>query len=125
MAEKHQGTIAVLRGKSRETNKAAKAANKRIAELEAENAELQQRVAGLMAVEPEKDKPASARRAAPVAAKAAPAKVAKAKPGRKPSRKGVDPGDGVPPGVAVEEADPLDEEAEAVKHALEENLTVE
>ena len=44
--------------------------------------------------------------------------------GRPPGRKkAVDPGDAVPPGVAVEEAEPMDAEAEAARDALDANLS--
>lgn len=119
LVEKQEGTIATLRAKSRETNKAAKAANNRIAELEAEVARLQQQVAARGA-RAEQDGPASAKRINDAPAKQN--RAAKASSGAKPPRKAVDPGDGVPPGVAVEAPEPLDEEAEAVKKHLEENL---
>jgi hypothetical protein len=50
-------------------------------------------------------------------------RAAAARP-RKQSRE-LDPGDAVPPGVAVQEPTPLDQEAEAARASLEENLSGE
>ena len=95
--EKLEQANAVLRTKSRETNKAAKAAVQRIAELEAQMAQL--------------EKAASAK---PAPASPGPKpKAAAATPGKRQAR-AINPGDAVPPGVAVGEPAPMDEEAEAV-----------
>ena len=60
--------------------------------------------------------------AAPAAPSAAEAKTARR--GRPPgSSKVVDPVDAVPPGVAVQTPEPLDEEAAAAWYALEEDLS--
>ena len=85
-----------LRAKSREANRAAKTAAARIAELEDQVAQLEQRLAS----------------AQPKPPPSAPAR-------RKRRSREIDPGDAVPEGVAVQEPAPLDEEAET---ALE-NLT--
>ena len=100
--EKLEHLVATLRAKSRETNKAAKAATARIAELEAQVAQLEKKAA------------------------AAPPPVRAAKPPR-PARarhesREIDPGDAVPPGVAVQEPQPLDEEAETALENLETHL---
>jgi len=93
---------------------AARQAGARIAELEAEVSRLE----GALA---------KATRAAPAKTpRAAPAKTPRAaatRP-RKQSRE-LDPGDAVPPGVAVQEPAPLDPEAEAARASLEEKLSGE
>ena len=100
--EKLEAANAALRAKSRETNRAAKAVNKRIAELEAEVAQLQEHTAR------------------PVAAPKTEKVVRRA---RQPRGREIDPGDAVPPGVAVLEPEPLDAEAEAARDALEDKLS--
>ncbi len=102
LVEKLDRNEATLRAKNREAGRAAKMAAARIAELE-------QQVAGLEAK--------AAKQPAP------------AKPGPKPASapairskrrsRGVDPGDAVPPGVAVVESTSLDAEAEATREKLE------
>ena len=96
--EKLERTNATLRAKSREINKAARAAVLRIGELEEQLAQATKRAAS----------PAAQR----------PAKTAVAK--RQPRE--IDPGDAVPPGVAVLEPQPLDQEAEVALENLEEHL---
>ena len=104
---KLEGSNATLKAKSRDMNRAFKAANSRIADLEAELAELRDQAA-----------------AAQAAAK--PAKQAKAPRAARTLRKApLDPGDAVPPGVAVEESQPLDEEAQTARDALEEHLSAD
>lgn len=105
--EKFELAHATLRAKSRDMGRAAKAANARIAELEAEVAQLR----------------AQADRAAAAAKRVKPTKPAS--PAPKSRRREIDPGDAVPPGVAVEEPEPMDEEAEAARDALEEHLSGE
>ena len=86
-------------------NRALKAANSRIAELETELAALQQQAA-----------------APPPAAE--PAETPKMPRRARGSRKAaIDPGDAVPPGVAVQEPQELDEEAQAARDALDDNLS--
>ena len=92
--EKLEQTVATLRAKSREATKAAKASAARIAELEDEVATLEKQVAS---------QAVSAKRSA------------------KRERR-IDPGDAVPPGVAVVEPEPLDGEAERALENLEEHL---
>ena len=88
-------------------NRTAKATARRIAELEEQVAQLQAE---------------AAQPAAPPAPPAADAKIVRR--GRPPGRrKGIDPGDAVPPGAAVQDPKPLDEEASAARDALEENLS--
>lgn len=99
--EKLEAANAALKSKSRESNRAAKAANKRIGELEAEVARLQEQAARPVA--------------APTAEKAV-------RRGRPPRSREIDSGDAVPPGVAVVEPEPLDAEAKAARDALKENL---
>ena len=99
--EKLEAANAALKVKSRENNRAAKAANRRIGELEAEVARLQEQAARPVA--------------APTAEKAI-------RRGRPPRSREIDPGDAVPPGVAVVELEPMDAEAKVARDALEENL---
>jgi chromosome segregation ATPase len=94
--------VASYRAKSREANKAAKAAAARISELEGQVAQLERRAA---------------------AARASSSEVKPGKPPRAKRRvREIDPGDAVPPGVAVEKPAPLDAEAEAALENLEEHL---
>ena len=105
--EKLETANAALKAKSREANRTAKAAARRIAELEEQVAQLQAE---------------AAQPTAPPAPPIAEAKIVRR--GRPPGRrKGIDPGDAVPPGVAVQDSEPLDEEAIAAREALEENLS--
>ena len=94
--------VATLRAKSRETNKVAKAATGRIAELEAQVAQLERTVAAAPALvrEPKPTKPARAKR----------------------QSREIDAGAVVPPGVAVQQPAPPDEEAETALENLEEHL---
>ena len=93
-----EGSNATLRTKSREAGRAARAAAARIVELEAEVARLER-----------------------VVAKGAPATAALTPKPERATRKARqrDPGDAVPPGVAVEEPALLDEEAQAALEQLE------
>jgi hypothetical protein len=93
--EKLERLVASLRAKSRDANKAAKVAAARIAELEAEVARLETEAAAAAVREPRRH------------------------------RHEIDPGDAVPPGVAVEEAAPLDNEAETALENLEAHLAHE
>jgi len=92
-------TNATLRAKNRDANRSAKTAAARIAELEEQVAQLEKRLA------------AAQRKSAPSAAT----------PRKRRSRK-IDPGDAVPPGVAVQEPAPLDVEAETALENLTEHL---
>ena len=94
---------ATLRAKSRETNRVAKSSAARIADLEGEVARLEKKVASQAAAATRGSKPRTS----------APSK-------RRSSD--IDPGDAVPPGVAVEKPAPLDAEAEAARENLEERL---
>ena len=100
--EKLEQANAALRMKSQDTNKATKAAAKRIAELEAQVAQLEK---------------AAAARPAPASPSPKP-KAAAATPGKRRAR-AIDPGDAVLPGVAVKDPAPMDEEAEAALETLE------
>ena len=102
---KLEGSNATLKAKSRDMNRAFKAANSRIADLETELAGLREQAAAAQPI-------------------TKPVKEAKAPRAGRASRKApLDPGDAVPPGVAVEEPQPLDEEARAARDALEEHLS--
>jgi hypothetical protein len=92
---------ATLRAKSRETSRAAKSSAARIAELEGEVARLEKKVASQAAAATRSPKPRTS-----------------ASSKRRSSD--IDPGDAVPPGVAVQEPDPLGAEAEAVHEDPEE-----
>ena len=96
--EKLEAANAALKAKGRETNRAAKAANKRINELEAELARLQE----------ETTRPSIAPKAEKVARR-----------GRQARGREIDPGFAVPPGVAVLAPEPPDAEAEAARDTLE------
>ena len=109
--EQLERTNATLRTKSREANRAAKMAAARIAELEDQVALLENRAAP--------PRPP----AAPAPAKRGPKPAAPVRSKRQ--RRGVDPGDVVPPGAAVEAPAPLDEEAATTLENLEENLKAE
>ena len=100
-------TVATLKAKTKGTRTAARQASARIAELEAEVTRLE----GALA---------KASRAAPAKAPRAAAAV---RPRKRPHD--IDPGDAVPPGVAVQEPEPLDAEAEAALASLEEKLSGE
>ncbi len=91
-----------LRAKNREAGRAAKIAAARIAELEQQVARLEAKPATQTAPAKPGPKPASA-----------PASRSKRR------SQGVDPGDAVPPGVAVAEPAPLDAEAAAARERLE------
>ena len=100
---KLEDTVATLRAKSRELTRAARQAAARIAELETQLAAAQ---------------------TAPDAAPEKPAKSARGTRAASGSRqRPIDPGDAVPPGVAVAEPQPLDEEARAAKDALTDQLS--
>ncbi len=101
--EKLERSVATLRAKNRDATRAAKASAARIEELEAQVAQLE-----------------TAAAAKPAPAEHAP-KPARATRSRRRSRD-VDPGDAVPPGVAVMEPAPLDEEAETAFENLEAHL---
>ena len=97
--EKLERSLSTARARNRALVQASRKADERITELEMEVERLEKAAAR-----------APAREAAP----------------RRPRRqRGIDPGDAVPPGVAVEEPAPLDEEAEAARESLEENLSGE
>jgi len=98
---------ATLRTKSREAGRAAKTAAARIAELEDQVARLEKSAAP--------PRPPTA----PAPAKDGPKPAAPARSKRQ--RRGVDPGDA----SAVDEAAPLDKEAETTLENLEENLKAE
>lgn len=100
-------TVATLKAKAKVMRAAARQADARTTELEAEVTRLE----GALV---------KASRAAPAKApRTAAAHPRKQPPGER------DPGDGVPPGVAVKESEPLDAEAEAALASLEENLSGE
>ena len=101
--EKLERANATLRGKGREATREAKSSAARIAELEGEVARLEKKVAS---------QPKSAQR---------PPKPGTAVRGKQRSA-GIDPGDAVPPGVAVQDPAPLDAEAETARENLEEQL---
>ena len=98
-------TIAKLKLKVKVMRADARQADDRMGELEAEVSRLEGALTKASRTAPAKAAP----RAAAVRARKQPA-----------ARR--DPGDGVPPGVAVQQAEPLDAEAEAALASLEENL---
>ena len=115
--EKLERTVATLRIRSRDTVRAAKQAAARIEELEAQLAATQRRTS--------KPPPAPSRTPTrtPKRAAAAPPdpKPARSVRGRRLSAEH-DPGDAVPPGVAVRGSEPMDKEATAAFESLQEKL---
>ena len=107
--DKLERANASLRTKNREAGRAAKAAEARIAELEAHVARLEK---------------SAARRSQPAPEPAA--EVQRTTRSTRTRRSGLsrdrDPGDAVPPGVAVADPEPLDERAKQVRANLEEHL---
>jgi hypothetical protein len=101
--EKLEHANAMLRAKSREANRTAKAAAARIAELEDQLARLEATTALQTAPGKRAPKPTLSAR-------------------RTRRSRDIDPGDAVPPGVAVQEPAPLDKEAETALENLEEHL---
>jgi hypothetical protein len=101
--EKLERANATLRAKGREATRDAKSSAARIAELEGEVARLEKKVASQAKSAQRPPKPRTAVR------------------GKRRSA-GIDPGDAVPPGVAVQEPAPLDAEAETARENLEEQL---
>ena len=100
--EKFERTVATLRAKNREMGAAAKSANARVAELEIELEKLQKAVAATPPKPPRERAPKTPRRT-----------------------RDIDPGDAVPPGVAVQDPEPMDEEAKTAFENLEEHLSGE
>ena len=96
--EKLQQTNATLRAKSPGPNRATKVAAARIAELEDEVATLRKQTAS---------RAASEKRGAKISTHRS---------------RDVDPGDAVPPGVAVAEAQPMDEKAKTALENLEQHF---
>ncbi len=116
--EKLERTVATLRTRSREAVRAAKQATARIEELEAQLAAKQQTL-----------KPApTAPRAAARTPKPATSADTQAASRKTRSRRGQtltderDPGDAVPPSVAVAEPEPMDEEATNALESLQAQL---
>jgi chromosome segregation ATPase len=101
--EKLERANANLRTKSREASREAKTTAARVAELEAQVVRLEKRLVAQ-------------------AARAGDDRAASAPKGRRARHREIDPGDSVPPGVAVEEPAPLDLEAETTLANLEEHL---
>src|SRR5208282_1253497 len=97
---------ATLRTKSREAGRAAKTAAARIAELEDQVARLEKQAAPPPAPAKGGSKPTAPARS-------------------KRQRRGADPGDAVPPGVAVQEPAPPDEAAETALEIVEAHLKAE
>ncbi|WP_284945659.1 hypothetical protein [Acidisoma cladoniae] len=93
-------TVTTLRAKNREANRAAKMMAAKIDELEEHAAQLEKKLAS---------QATSATRSAKA-------------PRVKRASRDIDPGDAVPPGVAVEDPAPMDEEAETAFENLESNL---
>jgi hypothetical protein len=114
-AEKLERANVTLRKKNRELKRAAGAASERVTELEGEVARLEQRLAKAAAPEAS---PAASRNARAATGRAA----------RQPRSRGAgqgskrDPGDAVPPGVAVEQPEPLSEAEQTVLDHLNQEL---
>ena len=101
--EKLERANATLRAKGREATRDAKSSAARVAELEGEVARLEKKLASQAKSAQRPPKPRTVVR------------------GKRRSA-GIDPGDAVPPGVAVQEPAPLDAEAETARENLEEQL---
>jgi len=99
---KLEQTVTTLRAKNRDANRAAKMIAAKIAELEAHVAQLEKKLASQAASATRSVKAASTR-------------------GKRASRE-IDPGDAVPPGVAVEDPAPMDPEAETAFENLQDHL---
>ncbi len=100
--EKLERSVASLRLKNREANRVAKTNAARIAELEDQVASLEKKAASQTALGKRGSKSAS--------------------PSGSGRRSGaIDPGDAVPPGVAVEDPGSLDQEAESARENLDEH----
>lgn len=97
--EKLERANSALRAKAREVSRAAADVSARMAELEEQVTRLETRLASPAAAAP----PAPARTSG----------------GTKRQRRPIDPGDAVPPGVAVEQPAPLDQEAANALRNLE------
>ena len=116
--EKLERTVATLRARSRDAVRAAKHAAARIEDLEAQLAAKEQ-TPKLAATAPR----TATRTPKPVAKADMPPAPRKAKARRGQSlSKERDPGDAVPPGVAVAEPEPMDEEAATAFENLQEHL---
>ena len=116
LVEKLERTVATLRARSRDSVRAAKQATARIEELEAQ---LAARPAAT-AAQPAKPAKRASKPAAKAEVPAAPRKT-KARRGQAMSYER-DPGDAVPPGVAVAEPEPMDKEATKAFENLQAHL---
>jgi hypothetical protein len=105
-AEKLERANVLLRKKNKELRRSASDANERVAELETMVARFEQRIA--------KEAKETAKEASPAAPK-----VSRA-PRKRRDAAARDPGDAVPPGVAVEQPEPLSEADQAVLDHLNE-----
>ena len=115
-AEKLERANALLRKKNKELRRAANDANARVAELETMVARFEQRIAKEASREAAAAKEASreaSREEAPAAPKSSRAAPKRRKPKASQGSQR-DPGDAVPPGVAVEQPEPLSEADQAV-----------
>ena len=98
--EKLERANTTLRAKSREANRDAKSSAARVAELEGEVARLEKKLASQAKSAQSPPKPRTVVRGTRQSA-------------------GIDPGDAVPPGVAVQESAPLDAETETARENLD------
>jgi hypothetical protein len=108
--EKLERGNATLRAKNREATRAAKTAAARVAELEEQVAGLEKQLAARTTAASGGRPPSASKPASPL------------KSGRRPKRRAIDPGDALPPGVAVEDPARPDLEAETARENLEEHL---
>jgi hypothetical protein len=111
--EKLERGNATLRAKSREANRTAKTTAARVAELEEQVARLEKQ----LTAQANDAAGGGGGRSAPASKPALPSKS-----GRRPKRREINPGDALPPGVAVEEPALPDPEAETARENLEEKL---
>ncbi len=105
--EKLETANAALKGISREANRAAKAAARRITELEEQVARFQEEAVEVVAPVASVEEATTKRRGRP--------------PG---SKKAIEPGDAAPPGVDLQEPEPPDAEVEAACEVLEKKSSI-
>ena len=122
--EKLERTVATLRARSRDAVRAAKQSSARIEELEAQLArkeQLSKPVATAPRAATRTPKPAAEAGMQPMLPDASHARSGKSRRGQTLSDER-DPGDAVPPGVAVQDPEPMDEEAAAAFENLQAQL---
>ncbi len=121
--EKLERTNASLRKKNKDLRRAASDATERVAELEITVTRFEQRSAKEASRDAARDAASDAPKASRPSQKRQAAERAPKRNARKHDASKRDPGDAVPPGVAVEQPEPLSEADQAVLDHLNEELT--